>query len=358
MADNKKSNKGLDIPQTKGTFQLQGITTGTLKDSFYKETLTKTQKPWRMINFGIQTDKETSIYINLNGGEKDEVYFSKTTTVDNKKSTEIEKVAWRDRFKFNKEGYKLIGVNVGVKKKLDDKTQKTVNDKKVLSEYDACKEIGDNLKDDQSLFVKGHVEYSHFDSNGNTKRSVKFIPSQVSLCKDVDFEAEKFEPTAFFTQTFIFNGIEQDPEDKTRFKVSGKIVGYNSIEDAEFIIISKDLALQFKKGLKPYWSITVNGTIHMSKNVEEVTTTDCWGEKNKMDKVNAPMIRELIITGADPNSIDKETYSEAIIDAAVAKISANKKAETDFGGNVSDNWGSTGSVSTGTGTSDNDDAWD
>jgi len=352
--DNKK--KGLEIPQTKGTFQLQGITTGTAKDSFYKETLTKTQKPFRMINFGLQTDKETSIYVNLNGGEQDEVYFSKTKTIDNKKTTEIEKVAWQDRFKFNKEEFKLIGVNVGVTKKLDAKNN-TVNDKKNLTPYDACKEIGDNLKDDQSVFIRGNIEYSHFDSNGNTKHSVKFIPSQVSLCKDVNFEVEGFEPTALFTQTIVFNRIEQDQEDKTRFKVAAKIIGYNSVEDAEFIIINKDLATQFKKGLKPYWSITVSGIINMLKNVEEVTTTDAWGEPNKMNKNNAPMIRELIIVGADPSSIDKETYSESIIDVAVAKISANKKAEKDFGGsNVSDNWGSniTGSAS----TADSDDAWD
>jgi hypothetical protein len=354
MADNKK-DKGLGLPQTKGTFQVQGITTGTVKDSFYKETLTKTtQKPWRMINFGVQTDKDTSIYLNLNGGEKNEVYFSKTVTVDNKKSTTLEKVAWRDRFTFNKEGFKLIGVNVGVKKKLDDKTQKTVNDKKVLSEYDACKEIGENLIDDQSVFVKGNTEFSHFDSNGNTKHSIKFIPTQVSLCKDIDFEAEGFEPTALFTQTIVFNGIEQDQEDKSRFKVSAKIVGYSSIEDAEFIILNKDLALMFKKNMKPYWSITVNGTIHMNKDVDEVTTTDNWGESNKMNRVNAPITRELVITGADPTTIDKETYSEANIETALAKIAASKKAENDFGGNKEENWGS---VSGSTSNTEDDTAW-
>ena len=82
MADEKK--KGLGLPQTNGSFQLSGITTGTEKDSFYKETLTKTKKPWRMINFGVKTDKDTTIYLNLNGGEKEEVYFSKSTTVDGK----------------------------------------------------------------------------------------------------------------------------------------------------------------------------------------------------------------------------------------------------------------------------------
>jgi hypothetical protein len=348
-------NKGLGLPQTKGTFQLQGIVTGTEKDNFYKETLTKTtKKPFRMVNFGIKADKETTVYVNVNGGEQDKVYFSKTTTDENKKKTTVtEKVDWKDRFKFNKEDFRLVGVNVGVTKKADDKG-KQVNDKKILTPYDACKEIGDNLKDDQSVFVKGNVEYSHFeDDKGNVKRSVKFIPSQVSLCKDVDFDAEGFEPIKLFTQTILFTGIEQDQEDKGRFIVSAKIVGYNAVEDAEFIILNKDLATNFKKGLKPYWSLTVNGIINMSKEVEEVSTADHWGEENKMTKVNAPTIRELIITGADPQTIDKTTYSEAKIEEAIAKIQSSKKAEKDFNGKSEENWGSVGSGS----TEDESDPW-
>jgi hypothetical protein len=351
MAEN--TNKGLGLPQTKGSFQLQGIVTGTEKDSFYKETLTKEKKkPFRMLNFGVKTDKDTTVYVNLNGGEQEEVYFSKTTTDENKKkTTQVEKVAWRDRLKFNKEGFRLIGVNVGVTKKTDEKG-KQVNDKKIMTPYDACKEIGDNLKDDQSVFVRGNIEYSHFnDNNGNPKRSVKFIPSQVSLCKDVDFEVDGFEPTKLFTQTIVFTGIEQDQEDKGRFIVSAKIIGFNSVEDAEFIILNKDLATQFKKGLKPYWSLTVNGIINMAKEIEEVSTEDHWGEENKMTKVNAPTIRELIITGADPKTIDRETYSESKIEEAIAKVNANKKAEKDFG-SKEENWGSVSGS-----TADESDPW-
>ena len=43
-----EKNKGLEIPETKGQFQIKGIVFGTEKESFYKETVTKTsQKPWR-----------------------------------------------------------------------------------------------------------------------------------------------------------------------------------------------------------------------------------------------------------------------------------------------------------------------
>lgn len=357
MANKDGKKKGLGLPQTKGQFQLCGLSTGTEKDKFYSETLTKTsQKPFRMINFGLQVDKETTIYVNLNGGEQDKVYFSKTITDEKdkkKKETIVEEVAWKDRFKWNKEGFRLIGVNVGVKKIVKD--NKTVNDKKSLTPYDACKEISDNIKDDQSLFIKGNIDYSHFDSNGNTRRAVKFIPNQVSLCsKDVNFDAEDFISTNFFTQTIVFTGIEQDQEDKNKFIVSAKIIGFNSVEDAEFIILDKNLAGLFKKNLKPYWSLTVSGKINMSKDVEEITNNDeCWGEENKMNKINAPMIRELIITGADPKSIDKDTYSEKLIEEAMAKINVNKRAENDYGSG--ENWGSSSNLN---GDNSSDDAWD
>lgn len=347
-------NKGLGLPQTRGSFQVKGVVTGTQKDSFLKETLTKkAQKPWRTLNFGVKTDKESTIYITLSDGEKDKVYFAKTETVDGKRKTDVQDIAWKDRFKFNKEGYRLIGVNTGVTKKVDEKGNE-VNDKKMLTGYDACKEIADNLIDDQSVFVRGAIDYSHFEGKNGTVRAVKFVPNQVSLCKDVDFEADDFVPTADFTQYIVFMGIEQDTDDKNKFIVSAKIVNYNSIEDAEFIIEDRTLATTFKKNLKPYTGIKVWGNILVTKDVEEVETTDCWGETNNMEKINSPTKRELLIVGADPKTIDKETYSEEAIEGALEKIKADKKAENEFG--VSDEWGS---VDTSSETeSDDESPWD
>lgn len=331
MAEKTEKNKGLGLPETKGQFQVKGIVFGTEKDSFYKETLTKTtQKPWRIVNFGIKTDKESSIYINLSSGEKEKVFFSKSQKpIDGVKQKSItEEVPWKDRFKFNKEGFRLIGVNVGVTKTKDEKGN-DVNDKKTLSEYDACKEIADNLKDDNSVFIKGKIDFSHFDANdGAVKRSVKFIPSQVSLCKDVDFDAEDFEQTSDFTQIIIFNEIKQDGD---RYNVSAKIVTYNSVEDAEFFITNKELATAFRKNLKPFNAIKVWGKVHAQKDTTKVQATDVWGESNDMDKLNSPTKFELIITGAEPSSLDKETYTEKLISEALAKINANKKASDDFG---------------------------
>ena len=128
-------------------------------------------------------------------------------------------------------------------------------------------------------------------------------------------------------------------EDKTKATVEAKIVNYNSIEDAEFFMENMALARMFSKNLKPYTGIKVWGNISVEKDTTEVQTTDCWGQKNNMERVNAPTIRELIITGADPETIDTTTYSEAEMDRAIEAIKASKEAEKDFGG-TSNGWGS------------------
>ena len=62
-----------------------------------------------------------------------------------------------------------------------------------------------------------------------------------------------------------------------------------------------------------------------------------------MTKINAPTKRSLVITGADPKTIEKEVYSKDKIESAIAKINENKEAENDFGDSndtLNGDWGS------------------
>ena len=148
-------------------------------------------------------------------------------------------------------------------------------------------------------------------------------------------------------------GIDQEKEnDKLtgRYVVEAKIVNYNSIESAEFIIEDAKLAKRFKTGLKPYWSITTSGHINVVNSVETVENEDEWGEPNRMERTNAPTKREFVITGAKGNTIDKESYTENKINDAIRKMNAAQTAEENFSGKVaaSDDtdvdWGDTGST--------------
>lgn len=326
--------KGIGLPETKGMFQVRGVVSGVEKDSFYKELTTKNNRPMRMINFGVQFDPESTMYVGFNGMPQDNVYFTKSEKDETgKKTTITEKIAWKDRFTFKKEGFRLIGVNTGVSK-IKDESGNEINDKKILTQYDACKEIDDHLKDDDSVFVRGNITYSTY----NNKRQVRFEPNQVSLCKPIDFDDEDgFKPMADFQQTIVFTGISPN-EDKSKYIVSAKIVTYNSVEDAEFIIKDAKLAGIFKKNLKPYQSILVYGHINVEKKVEEIEEEDCWGEANSMNRVNSPTVRELVIIGADPKTIEKDVYSEDAIDKAIAKMKANKKVKEEYG-DEDEGWG-------------------
>lgn len=346
------ANKLFELPQTKGTFQVRGIVSGVEKDSFYVEKQTRTGKEFRMINFGVEYDDKKTIFPTLNGMPRDKVYFSKKDKDTG--NTDTKAIAWKDRIKKAPEGYRMIGVLAGLQK-IKDENGKVRNDNKTLTEYDACEYISENLQDGDSVFVKGNLEFgSYTNKDGEVSRTTKFVPTQISLCQnDVDFEAEDYAPAHDFTQTIVFVGIDQEREnDKPtgRFVVDAKIVNYNSIESAEFIIEDAKLAKQMRSGLKPYNSIQVHGHINVVNNVEDVNDEeddDCWGESNDMDnkRVFAPTHRELIITGAKPSTIDKETYTEKAIDEAIKKVNASKKAEQDFSGkaestsNVDDDWG-------------------
>lgn len=309
------------LQETIGIFQVRGIITGMEKDNFYEEKKTKTNKDMRMVNFGLEFAPNKTVYLSLNGITRDDVYFSKRGE-DGK--TVVEKVKWSARKTFNKEGYNLIGVRLGL-----TKDEKGKNIQEILTEYDACEKIGQTLKDGVSVYSQGRIEFSSFDGKDGKKRSIKFIPQQISLCtKEVDFEDEEFAPKADFNQQIIFMGIEKKDE---VFVVSAKIVTYSSIEDAEFIIKDEKLANMFRKNLKPYNAIQVYGHISVEETIEEVEDDDTWGEADPTKKIVKPTRRELVITGAKGSSVDTTTYTKEIIEEAIAKLEQDNRVEQDWG---------------------------
>jgi hypothetical protein len=205
-----------------------------------------------------------------------------------------------------------------------------------------------------STFIRGNIEFSSYtDKEDNVRRSIKYIPNQISLCKEVDFseyDGVDNKPVHDFTQTIVYTGIDKEREndkDTGRFVVTAKIVTYSDIVDTQFIITDAKLAGMFKKNLKPYTAISVHGRIEVSHSVQEESEEDCWGESNSMNAVSAPTKTEMIITGASPSTIDRETYTEKNVAEAIKKIKASKTAEQNFSGKANNNvdeddWGDTG----------------
>lgn len=352
------ANRLFDLKETKGLFQVKGKISGVESSKFYTEKKTKNNKDFRVVNFGCEYDDKKTVYMALNGMPQENVYFSKKNSDTGK--TDTEKVAWANRNTFSKDGFRMIGVNLGLVKTTGS-DGKEINDKKTMHAFDACKYIKENLTDDVSTFIRGNIEFSSYqDSEGNTRRSIKYVPNQVSLCKAVDFNEydEDNKPVHDFTQTVVFMGINKEEDgDKTtgRFIVSAKIVTWSDIIDAEFIITDSKLANLFRTKLKPYTAISVHGKIEVSHKVEEISEEDSWGETNSMQSVSAPTKTEMIITGATPSTIDKESYTEKNVSEAIAKIRNARMAEKNFGSSANtsasdDDWGSDDSM-------DEDEPW-
>ena len=322
-----KSKKLFDLPQTKGEFQLRGLVTGTMKNNFFTEKKTKNGNNFRALNFGVEFDDKQTAYLTLNGMERKSVYYY------NAKDKKTVDVAWKDRDKVPGEGYRLIGVNVGLERDEEDDS----NVKYTLTDYDAAKYASEHLEDGMSVFVKGNLEFdSYTDGKGETKRSRKLVPTQISRCsKDVDFDSEDFEALSDFKITIVYQDIEKEKDesgkDTGRFVLSALVVNYSSIVPVDFIVEDAKLATLMKKNLKPFNSIEVTGKFKSSVLVEEVTNEDEWGEKSSFDRVSAPRVFSLVVTGAKPSSIDREAYTEENISTARRAIANKDKVESNFG---------------------------
>lgn len=345
----------INLPETKGEFKLIGVVNGVEKQNYFTEINTKSGKKMNILKFAAKSSKDNNVQVELKGIEKNEVCFYKRPTEGEKKGT-VQKVKWVERNTWKEDGYRLIGINVGVTKTIDAEGN-SKNDNKTLTEFDACKYIKEHLEDDRSVFIKGNISYSSFkNDNGDVKRSVSLEPNQISLCsKPIVFEEENFEEENSFKQTIIFTGIELDESDKEDKKaiVEAKIVAYNSIENATFVLRNQRLYKTFKKKLKPYTSITVWGKLLNKVIKEEVVVEDEWGEVNSFDKPKSTFKREMEITGADPNSIDTDTYSEEKMDEALRALKEFGE-ETSVNSNISsdDDWGTSNNIQ-----NDEDDEW-
>lgn len=329
------ANRIFDLPETKGSFQVKGVISGVESSRFYTSKKTKTNKDFRAVNFGCAYDDKKNIYMNMNGMPQNDVYFSKRNAETGK--TETKKVAWANRNSFNEDGWRMIGVNLGIEKTTDSEG-KNVNLKKTMTPFDACGYIKDVMKDGMSTFIRGNIEFSSYmDKEGNTLRSIKYVPSQISLCKSVDFREynEENKPDHAFTHTILFVGIDKEKEndkDTGRFVVDAKIVTWSDIVRAQFIITDSKLAGLFKKNLKPYNAITVHGYIEVVHSVQEYTEDDGWGQANTMATVTSSTKTEMVITGATPSTIDRDTYNEKNVSEAIKKVHNARVAEKNFSG--------------------------
>ena len=332
-----------DMKQTPNSFQCRGVVTGTKSQRFYKKGDT-----WNALEFGMQIAENKTVYVSMNGFIRDEVYYYKKGENGAKGTTT--KVKWKDRKKAPSKDHRLIGVNISTGK---DENNKNINE--TFTEWDAIEWLNTNLKDGDSVFIKGNIRFSSYtDRNGQTRRKMEFVPNQISYTqKPVDFDAEDYKEMAEFENTLVFSNIDpevDENEKKTgRFILSGYSIAYNSVENVSFIIPAEQekLARNLKKRMRPGYAIKTFGRVEVINDISVVQEDDSegWGNISPMERINSPVRREYIVYRADPNSIEEDDYSEEDILEAIRKMKASKTASENFGektdaNNDSDDWGS------------------
>lgn len=341
------------LPQTRGFFKLRGLATGMQRDNAVKKTEYDSGSEKHTLNFGIETAPESTVYAQIEGFKNDTAYLFKRAEIKGEQG-EKKQVPWEDRYKYVEDGFNVIGVSVGITKDEDGK-----NITETLIDADAVYKVRHNVEDGTPLFVRGDIDFSSFknSSTGEIRRNKKFLVKNIYLSGDIDFEAENFEETSDFKQRIVFMGIaKSDEPGDTKFVVEAKIITRNSIEDTEFIVRNNGLANQFRKALKPYTAIDVWGKIFNKVDTDEVEESSgtVWGEEDSFKRVTRNYIRELVITGADPETIDTETYTEEIIEEAIKKLNSQGQVNNNSTNSNDDNpWGEGDS----TGLKDDDLPW-
>lgn len=300
------------LPETKGQYRMKGLATGLQRDNAFNNMTFTSGSERNSLNLGVKIDNNATVYTTLEGFKSKQAYLFKQSE-EKGKSPEQKIVDWDQRYDFEEDGFKVIGTRLGLEQ--DEKGKNVLS---TLTQFDAAEEVHSSLKDDTSIYVAGRIDFSSYKNReGELKRMKKLLVDNLYLAKDVDFEAEDFTPYADFQQKILFMSIEKQGD---KFVVEAKIVGRDSIEPTEFVIYDRNLANTFKSKLKPYNAIEVSGKISVFANQEEVKEADVWGEENSFTKQNGTVIREYVITGAKPSTLDAETYTESKVEEAIKKL--------------------------------------
>ena len=348
-----------ELKQTTNSFQMRGQIVGTKSKRFYNSGNTKTGGNWASVEFGVKINEGKTVYLTLRGFPRDEVFYYKKGENGAKGTTQ--KVAWKDRHKAPSKDHRLIGVNLSTGKDEDGKNINTT-----MTEYDAVEWLHNNLNDNDSVFIKGNLQFSSYTSrDGQTKRKVELVPTQISYANEaINFSAENFTEMCEFENTLVFSSIDQemDENDKAtgRFILSGYDIKFNSVEPVSFIIDEdhKKLAQNIKKAMKSGYSIKTYGRVEVISDISAVEEEDDgWGESSPMERLNSPVRREYVVYKADPNSIEKEDYTEDAIATAIKKIKAAQEAAKNFGDKPTVDTGDDGSDWGDTDDDDGDEPW-
>lgn len=304
------------LEQTKGKFKIEGKVVGITNENSYREGFTKSDKPYKSLQFFVQASPTNRVKVEMFGMERDEVVFY------NSKERKSTRVAW-DKRNTEISGSKILGSNLYLEGEGEKKTRV------VLVEFDAIDYILEHIKDGDSVRIGGSIDFGQYeDAEGKVKNTVKFPIGSIAKIADIDFEAEGFKEVASFEQEIVVNDTMVDTETK-KLLISAYAINYNKEGNeavgADFIVngetypkLANNMSkrLGFGDFIKVYGLIK-NETIQVEVEAEdvEVDEEDDWGgdeeiastfENNYINEY----INELQVISVDSGSYEKAKYTE------------------------------------------------
>jgi len=195
-----------NLHPTYGNFKVRGIVSGLGSNYAFQEKETNNGFVHREVKFNVKTSPDNIVQVKLWAGKFDKL---KITTEDRDDDREDQFLEYTDDvYEKIPEGYEpFMPVTIG----LYGQNEEGKNTSVKRGGFDAVKEIYDNLKDGDVVFVKGRNKFRKHNENTYEELEINGIYHSNA---NMDFESEEFEELSAFDQTVVLVDGELDKNTK------------------------------------------------------------------------------------------------------------------------------------------------
>lgn len=272
----------MTLQPTYGYFEAIGKVTGINSDRAFSEG-SKNDLKWNRLQFGLKVSKNSFLYVELMGNKTDKIRMYKNNSNDELEDNRYELVKWDDIYKHQYNHLKLpqtVKTNIGLQK--DEKQKK-------LIAFDAVNYFKDNLRNNQTVLVKGLLQFDEYDGKIQEKLHIRSI---------LEVDEEMYDDSlakAYFNQEIVYMDLKDN-------QILSKIIkGSKDVEiiDYSFTTHSQE-TIDYLRNLELGSTLKLHGNINYYVPIEIVEGCEV---------IIGPAIRELEVTGGNTQSLTVGRYS-------------------------------------------------
>ncbi|MFD0587709.1 hypothetical protein ACFQZE_06815 [Paenibacillus sp. GCM10027627] len=312
-----------ELQPTYGSFSLKGIVVGLQNDRYYSEGEKEGGDKWHRLNFNVKVQNAALIPVELMGSTATKIKLKR-----NYKKNDSIIVNWKERYTTS--NYRIH---------MPLKVSLTTSESFELTSFDAIENIKENLKDGDSVYINGSIQFQEYNGKVQAKFSIRDIGRL-----DQQLEAnELHEQDAYFSQEIVFLNIEKD-RNKSQYLVDSLILV--KVDDV-IRKIPYCFVINYNKYIGQGSNEYITETIKMFKDMTYGTTVRIFGNINYLVPtievegklvVTGSAIKELEITGGSLKSIVRNRYSVENINETVDSNPFIYEEKNDSASSVEHEW--------------------